>query len=74
MAGWGTLTGEANHTLSCLFHTNDPKTKLGAFNVRACSNPVMDKVIEESNRLVAVDRPSLPIAAVAPPGPSRRTR
>jgi peptide/nickel transport system substrate-binding protein len=80
MAGWGTLTGETNYTLSGLFHTNDPKTKLGAFNVRGYSNPKMDALIEqaavemdpakrkalleEGNRLVASDRPSLPIASV----------
>mgnify|MGYP000941365868 CR=1 FL=1 len=80
MAGWGTLTGESNYTLSSLFHTNDPKTKLGAFNVRGYSNAEMDEIVEkasvemdeakrralleEGNRLVASDRPSLPIASV----------
>jgi peptide/nickel transport system substrate-binding protein len=80
MAGWGTLTGESNYTLSSLFHTNDPKTKLGAFNVRAYSNAEMDEIVEKAsvemneatrrtllekgNRLVASDRPSLPIASV----------
>ncbi|WEX09306.1 ABC transporter substrate-binding protein [Chelativorans sp. AA-79] len=80
MSGWGTLTGEANYTLSSLAHTNDPETKLGAFNVRGYSNPEMDKLIEdaavemdeekrrelleEANALVATDRPNLPIASI----------
>ena len=34
MSGWGTLTGEANYTLSSLAHSNAPQLKLGAFNWR----------------------------------------
>ncbi|MDJ1465473.1 ABC transporter substrate-binding protein [Nitratireductor sp. GZWM139] len=80
MSGWGTLTGEANYTLSSLVHTNDPETKMGAFNVRGYSNPDMDRLIEEAaaemdegkrrelleeaNALVATDRPNLPIASI----------
>ncbi|MCR4265385.1 ABC transporter substrate-binding protein [Nitratireductor sp. ZSWI3] len=80
MSGWGTLTGEANYTLSSLVHTNDPETKMGAFNVRGYSNAQMDKLIEdaatemdegkrrallqEANGLVATDRPNLPIASI----------
>ncbi|MGE7369016.1 hypothetical protein ACQKKX_08070 [Neorhizobium sp. NPDC001467] len=80
MSGWGTLTGEANYTLSSLVHTNTPATKLGAFNVRGYSNPTMDKLIEaaavemdagkrkqflkEANALVATDRPNLTIASI----------
>ncbi len=80
MSGWGTLTGESNYTLSSLFHSNDPAKKLGAFNVRGYSNPLMDKLIEDAsvemdeakrrgfleqaNALVRSDRPSLPIASV----------
>ncbi|MDO1583518.1 ABC transporter substrate-binding protein [Rhizobium oryzicola] len=80
MSGWGTLTGESNYTLSSLVHTNDPKTKLGAFNIRGYSNPEMDKLIEaaavemdsakrdkllqDANLLVSTDRPNLSIASV----------
>ncbi|WP_417771741.1 ABC transporter substrate-binding protein [Stappia sp.] len=80
MSGWGTLTGEANYTLSSLVHTNEPEKKLGAFNVRGYSNPEMDKLIEtaasemdvakrkkalqDANALVASDRPNLPIASI----------
>lgn len=79
MAGWGTLTGEANYTLSSLVHSNDPKTKLGAFNLRAYANPELDKLIqdaaiemnegkrrsllEKAAQIVAKDRPSLGIAS-----------
>lgn len=79
MSGWGTLTGEANYTLSSLAHSYDPETKLGAFNIRRYSNPEMDKLIEdagvemdtakrekllmEANALVASDRPYLAIAS-----------
>jgi peptide/nickel transport system substrate-binding protein len=80
MSGWGTLTGEANYTLSSLVHTNDPAKKLGAFNIRGYSNPSMDKLIEDAgvemdakkreqflkdaNALVASDRPNLSIASI----------
>lgn len=80
MSGWGTLTGEANYTLSSLVHTNDPHTKLGAFNIRGYSNPEMDKLIEsaavemddakrekllqDANLLVSTDRPNLSIASI----------
>ncbi len=80
MSGWGTLTGEANYTLSSIAHTNDASKKLGAFNITGYSNPVMDKLIEdagvemdeakrsallqEANALVATERPRLPIVAV----------
>lgn len=79
MSGWGTLTGEANYTLGALLHTNDPATKLGAFNVHHYSNPEMDKLIDaasvemdtpkrekllqEANQLAAKERPILPIAS-----------
>ncbi|MFE0752497.1 ABC transporter substrate-binding protein [Inquilinus sp. NPDC058860] len=80
MGGWGTLTGESNYTLSSLFHTNDPAKKLGAFNVRGYSNPEVDRIVEaaavemdvakrealleEGNRLIASERPSLPVASI----------
>jgi peptide/nickel transport system substrate-binding protein len=46
MSGWGTLTGEANYTLSSLVHSNAPQLKLGAFNWRAYNNPEMDKYLQ----------------------------
>lgn len=80
MSGWGTLTGEANYTLSSLVHTNEPAKKLGAFNIRGYSNPVLDKLIEQAgvemdagkreqylkdaNAIVASDRPNLSIASI----------
>ncbi|WP_439495130.1 ABC transporter substrate-binding protein [Bosea sp. (in: a-proteobacteria)] len=80
MSGWGTLTGEANYTLSSVVHSNDPAKKLGAFNVLGYKNAELDKLIEdaavemdeakrnqflaEANAIVAKDRPRLPIVAV----------
>ncbi len=80
MSGWGTLTGEAHYTLSSVAHSNDPAKKFGAFNALGYKNERMDKLIqdaavemdegkrraflEEANRLVATDRPRLPIVAV----------
>jgi peptide/nickel transport system substrate-binding protein len=80
MAGWGTLTGESNYTLSSMFHTNDPKVKLGAFNVGGYSNTTVDKLIqdagqemdeakrskqlEEAAAILAKDRPSIPVASI----------
>jgi peptide/nickel transport system substrate-binding protein len=80
MSGWGTLTGEANYTLSSLVHSNAPQLKLGAFNWRAYNNPEMDKYLQaaavemdevkrraylqQAGELVAKDRPLIPLAAV----------
>jgi len=80
MSGWGTLTGEANYTLSSVVHSNDPAKKLGAFNVLGYKNEKLDKLIEDAsveldeakrndllsqaNGIVAVDRPRIPIVAV----------
>lgn len=80
MSGWGTLTGEANYTLSSVVHSNDPAKKLGAFNVLGYKNAAIDKLIEDAavemdeakrndllaqaNAIVAKDRPRLPIVAV----------
>jgi peptide/nickel transport system substrate-binding protein len=80
MSGWGTLTGEANYTLSSLVHSNDPAKKLGAFNVLGYANPEVDRLIEDAgvamdegrrradlekvNALVAKDRPRLSVTAV----------
>jgi len=81
MSGWGTLTGEANYTLSSLVHSNAPQLKFGAFNWRGYSSPEMDRLLqsaavemdeakrrsllEEANALVAKDRPLIPLAAVS---------
>ncbi len=46
MAGWGTLTGEANYTLSSNAHTNNPQLRLGAFNWHGYSNAEMDRLIQ----------------------------
>ncbi|RDJ22105.1 ABC transporter substrate-binding protein [Bosea caraganae] len=80
MSGWGTLTGEANYTLSSLVHSFDPEKKLGAFNLQGYKNPTVDKLIEDAsiemdepkrnqflaevNAIVAKDRPRLPIVAI----------
>ncbi|MFN3673416.1 MAG: ABC transporter substrate-binding protein [Bosea sp. (in: a-proteobacteria)] len=80
MSGWGTLTGEANYTLSSVVHSNDPAKKLGAFNVLGYKNEKLDKLIEDAsveldeakrndflaqaNAIVATDRPRIPIVAV----------
>ena len=81
MSGWGTLTGEANYTLSSLMHSNAPNLRLGAFNWRGYSNPEMDKLLqaaaiemdegkrrtllEEANALSIKDKPLTPLAAVS---------
>ena len=48
MSGWGTLTGEANYTLSSLAHSNDKDRKMGAFNVLGYKNPTMDKLLQDA--------------------------
>ncbi|MFC7551052.1 hypothetical protein ACFQU7_00130 [Pseudoroseomonas wenyumeiae] len=71
-------------------HTNDPATKLGAFNMRGYSNPELDKIIEaagaemdEAKRralleqaaaIVAKERPSLPIAGIVTAWAMRKDR
>ena len=80
MSGWGTLTGEANYTLSSLVHSNDPAKKLGAFNLLGYKNAEVDKLIEDAGvemdeakrnkmlsdvaAIVATERPRLSIASV----------
>ena len=80
MSGWGTLTGEANYTLSSLAHSNDKDKKMGAFNVLNYNNPEMDKLLqaasiemdvakrrkylEDANALLDKDKQRLPIVAV----------
>lgn len=80
MSGWGTLTGEANYTLSSLVHSNEPAKKLGAFNLLGYKNAEVDKLIEDAGvemdeakrnkmlsdvaAIVAKERPRLAIASV----------
>jgi peptide/nickel transport system substrate-binding protein len=80
MWGWGTLTGEANLTLTSLIHTNDPARRLGGFNTTGYSNPALDKliqragvemdvdkrraVLEEALAMVARDRPRIPLVSI----------
>lgn len=80
MWGWGTLTGEANLTLTSLVHTNDPARRMGGFNTSGYSNPKLDKLIqnagvemnvdtrrrllEEALALVAQDRPRLALVSI----------
>ena len=80
MSGWGTLTGEANYTLSSLAHSNDKDKKMGAFNVLGYKNAAMDKLLqdaavemdtskrrkllEDANALLEKDHQRLPIVAV----------
>jgi peptide/nickel transport system substrate-binding protein len=81
MSGWGTLTGEANYTLSSLVHSNAPQLKLGAFNWRNYNNPEVDRLLQaaaiemdegkrrtllqQAGEVSAVDRPLIPLAAVS---------
>ncbi len=81
MWGWGTLTGEANLTLTSLIHSNDPSKKLGGFNTSGYSNPQLDKLIqaagiemntdkrrvllEQAIALVAQERPRLPLVTIS---------
>ncbi len=48
MSGWGTLTGEANYTLSSLAHSYAPNLRLGAFNWRNYKNEQVDKLLEDA--------------------------
>lgn len=80
MSGWGTLTGEANYTLSSLAHSNDKDKKMGAFNLLGYKNDEMDKLLEaasveldegkrrkdleDANALILKDRQRLPLVAV----------
>jgi peptide/nickel transport system substrate-binding protein len=90
MAGWGTLTGEANYYYAANAHTNNPTLRLGAFNWTGYSNPEMDRLIQEANvelddkkreallqqigALFNSDRPALPLAAVGSAWAMRRDR
>jgi peptide/nickel transport system substrate-binding protein len=90
MAGWGTLTGEANYYYSANAHTNNPQLRLGAFNWNGYSNPEIDRLIQEANvelddarreqllqRVGAMfmgERVVIPIAAVGSAWAMRRDR
>ena len=81
MSGWGTLTGEANYTLSSLAHSFAPNLRLGAFNWRNYKNEAVDKLLEnaavemdegkrrtqlqQAGALFRADRSLLPLAAVS---------
>ncbi len=90
MAGWGTLTGEANYTYSSNAHTNNPTLRLGAFNWHGYSNPEMDRLIQAAavelddakrrellqqvGALFNSERVSLPLASVGSAWAMRRDR
>jgi peptide/nickel transport system substrate-binding protein len=90
MAGWGTLTGEANYYYSANAHTNNPTLRLGAFNWMGYSNPELDRLIQAANvelddkkreellqqvgALFARERVALPLAAVGSAWAMRRDR
>ena len=81
MWGWGTLTGEANLTLTSLIHTNDPAKRLGGFNTSGYSNPQLDQMIqaagvemntekrrqllEQAVAAVAKERPRIPLVTIS---------
>jgi peptide/nickel transport system substrate-binding protein len=90
MAGWGTLTGEANYTYSSLAHSNAPQLKLGAFNWRNYNNPEMDNYLQaaavemdevkrrtylqQAGELIAKERPLIPLVSVASAWTLRKDR
>jgi peptide/nickel transport system substrate-binding protein len=90
MAGWGTLTGEANYYYSANAHTNNPQLRLGAFNWTGYSNPEVDRLIQAANvelddkkreellqqvgALFVSERVVIPIAAVGSAWAMRRDR
>jgi peptide/nickel transport system substrate-binding protein len=55
MNGWGTLTGEASYTLGGLAHSNDPETKLGAFNRIDYKNEDVDVLLETGATMMDPD-------------------
>lgn len=90
MAGWGTLTGEANYTLSSLAHSAAPALRLGAFNWRNYKSETVDKLLEdaavemdegkrksllaEAGGLFRSDRALLPLTAVSSAWTLRRDK
>ena len=90
MAGWGTLTGEANYYYSSNAHTNNPALRLGAFNWHGYANPEMDRLIQAASveldekkreellqqiaTLFTTDRVGIPLASVGSAWAMRRDR
>ncbi len=90
MAGWGTLTGEANYSYSANAHPNPRELRMGAFNWTGYSNPDLDRLIQAANvelddkkreellqRIGAIytsERIAIPIAAVGSAWAMRRDR
>jgi peptide/nickel transport system substrate-binding protein len=90
MAGWGTLTGEANYYYSANAHTANPQLRLGAFNWNGFSNAEIDQLIQQANvelddkkreellqrvgALFTEQRVAIPLAAVGSAWATRRDR
>jgi peptide/nickel transport system substrate-binding protein len=90
MAGWGTLTGEANYYYAANAHTNNRELRLGAFNWNGFSNATIDRLIQEANveldnarreellrqvgALFTAQRTVIPLAAVGSAWATRRDR
>jgi len=90
MAGWGTLTGEANYYYSANAHTNNRELRLGAFNWGGFSNATIDRLIQQANvelddkrreellqqvgAIFTAERVVIPIAAVGSAWAMRRDR
>lgn len=49
MAGWGTLTGEANYYYSANAHTNNAALRLGTFNWVGFSDAEIDRLVQAAN-------------------------
>jgi peptide/nickel transport system substrate-binding protein len=90
MAGWGTLTGEANYYYAANAHSNNPQLRLGAFNWNGYANPEVDRLIQAANvelddrrreqllqeigAKFTADRVVIPLAAVGSAWAMRRDR
>ena len=90
MAGWGTLTGEANYYYAANSHSNNAQLRLGAFNWNGYANPEVDRLIRAANvelderrreqllqeigAKVTADRVVIPLAAVGSAWAMRRDR
>ncbi|CAH0172813.1 ABC transporter substrate-binding protein [Roseomonas sp. CECT 9278] len=90
MAGWGTLTGEANYYYAANAHSNNRELRLGAFNWNGFANANIDRLIQAANvelddskredllrqvgALFTAQRVVIPIAAVGSAWATRRDR
>jgi peptide/nickel transport system substrate-binding protein len=90
MAGWGTLTGEANYYYAANSHSNNAQLRLGAFNWNGYANPEVDRLIQAANvelddrrreqllqeigAKVTADRVVIPLTAVGSAWAMRRDR